>query len=197
MNEATNEDPKPPEEAIETSDDSTDATLDAIDAILEENAEEFVRGFVKRGGQGWSTFLDPSFYVGAAAAGIIAGATWDSFKKVIARVHQALSSAPGPALPLADEDDLLATAVEVTLEGAWRTAEDLVKQRNPQHSIDEAAALHWVLYSVELFHELNTIRLGPEQYTQIARIAAEDPERLTADQLVGRIVEQWIQDNNP
>ncbi|NLC97799.1 MAG: ubiquitin-like protein Pup [Actinomycetales bacterium] len=32
-------------------DDDVDAILDDIDAVLEENAEEFVRGFVQKGGQ--------------------------------------------------------------------------------------------------------------------------------------------------
>lgn len=32
-------------------DDDIDAILDEIDDVLEENAEEFVRGFVQKGGQ--------------------------------------------------------------------------------------------------------------------------------------------------
>ena len=32
-------------------DDDIDAILDDIDAVLEENAEEFVRGFVQKGGE--------------------------------------------------------------------------------------------------------------------------------------------------
>lgn len=32
-------------------DDDVDAILDDIDAVLEENAEEFVRSFVQKGGQ--------------------------------------------------------------------------------------------------------------------------------------------------
>ncbi|MEV4255241.1 MULTISPECIES: ubiquitin-like protein Pup [Actinomadura] len=31
--------------------DDVDAILDEIDEVLEENAEEFVRGFVQKGGQ--------------------------------------------------------------------------------------------------------------------------------------------------
>lgn len=30
-----------------------DAMLDEIDAVLEENAEEFVRSYVQKGGEGW------------------------------------------------------------------------------------------------------------------------------------------------
>ena len=32
-------------------DDDVDSILDEIDDVLEENAEEFVRGFVQKGGQ--------------------------------------------------------------------------------------------------------------------------------------------------
>ena len=32
-------------------DDDVDSLLDEIDGVLEENAEEFVRGFVQKGGQ--------------------------------------------------------------------------------------------------------------------------------------------------
>jgi prokaryotic ubiquitin-like protein Pup len=35
----------------ESLDDDVDAILDEIDDVLEQNAEEFVRGFVQKGGQ--------------------------------------------------------------------------------------------------------------------------------------------------
>ena len=38
-------------ERKEALDDDVDAILDEIDEVLEENAEEFVRGFVQKGGQ--------------------------------------------------------------------------------------------------------------------------------------------------
>lgn len=38
-------------ERKEQLDDEIDAVLDDIDEVLEENAEEFVRGFVQKGGQ--------------------------------------------------------------------------------------------------------------------------------------------------
>ena len=38
-------------ERKERLDDDVDAILDEIDDVLEENAEEFVRGFVQKGGQ--------------------------------------------------------------------------------------------------------------------------------------------------
>ncbi len=38
-------------ERKERLDDDVDSILDEIDEVLEENAEEFVRGFVQKGGQ--------------------------------------------------------------------------------------------------------------------------------------------------
>ena len=38
-------------ERKEAIDEDVDAILDEIDEVLEENAEEFVRGFVQKGGQ--------------------------------------------------------------------------------------------------------------------------------------------------
>ena len=38
-------------ERKERLDDDVDSILDEIDDVLEENAEEFVRGFVQKGGQ--------------------------------------------------------------------------------------------------------------------------------------------------
>ena len=55
----TAEDEQPPESAPadvaserkEKLDDDVDAILDDIDEVLESNAEEFVRGFVQKGGE--------------------------------------------------------------------------------------------------------------------------------------------------
>ena len=45
--------PPPPPAApqAQTKDDEVDAILDEIDEVLESNAEEFVKGFVQKGGQ--------------------------------------------------------------------------------------------------------------------------------------------------
>jgi ubiquitin-like protein Pup len=37
--------------ATQTKDEDVDAILDEIDEVLESNAEEFVKGFVQKGGQ--------------------------------------------------------------------------------------------------------------------------------------------------
>jgi ubiquitin-like protein Pup len=43
--------PPPAAGAAQAKDDDVDAILDEIDDVLETNAEEFVKGFVQKGGQ--------------------------------------------------------------------------------------------------------------------------------------------------
>ena len=43
--------PVPPAPQTQAKDDDVDAILDEIDEVLESNAEEFVKGFVQKGGQ--------------------------------------------------------------------------------------------------------------------------------------------------
>jgi len=45
------EGPPPPTTQSQVSGDDVDAILDEIDDVLETNAEEFVKGFVQKGGQ--------------------------------------------------------------------------------------------------------------------------------------------------
>ena len=43
--------PPPVTPAAQAKDDEVDALLEEIDEVLESNAEQFVRGFVQKGGQ--------------------------------------------------------------------------------------------------------------------------------------------------
>lgn len=43
--------PAPAAAGAQTRDDEVDALLEEIDDVLESNAEQFVRGFVQKGGQ--------------------------------------------------------------------------------------------------------------------------------------------------
>jgi ubiquitin-like protein Pup len=43
--------PPPPAAQGQVKDDDVDAILDEIDEVLENNAEEFVKGFVQKGGE--------------------------------------------------------------------------------------------------------------------------------------------------
>ena len=45
------DEPEPVAPAAQARDTEVDALLDEIDDVLEQNAEQFVRGFVQKGGQ--------------------------------------------------------------------------------------------------------------------------------------------------
>lgn len=177
--------------------DDVDGILDEIDEILEENAEEFVRSYVRRGGQGWSGFFTPEFYVGAAAAGILAGASYDIFKTVIHSITKALLQVPGRSTVTPEEYEAAVKAGYETLviKEAWNTASRLARKKDIQHSIDEATALHWALFTIELERSLGYIHLGARRYEQLARVSAYDHELSGPSELVMRIVDQWLEQN--
>jgi ubiquitin-like protein Pup len=174
-----------------------DALLDEIDDVNEESAEEFVKSYAQKGGQGWSSLVDPSFFIGAAAASLAAGITWDVFKTLTGRVVHALRNVPGPSGP----DVLLSDGsydenFEYALNEAWSTAKNLLKTEKPfQHSLDEATALHWLLFFTEMQRAQRFIRLRPDHYERITRAAAATPERLQPSQVVARIIDQWLREN--
>ena len=171
--------------------DHADAVLDEIDAILEEGSEPFVRSFVGRGGQGWSAFLDPAFYTTAAAHGVISGASWAAVKAAMTRVLRSLRQVR-PINELTPEGNL-DPHLEQQLRDSWDRTRELLTGAGIDHSADEATALHWTLFAIELKRELKTIELPAEYHDRIYRAAAETPEQLTPSQLVTRIVDQWLQ----
>lgn len=173
-----------------------DDELDEIDTTLETDAEAFVRGFVMKGGQGWSSFLDPSFFIGAAAAAVAGGAAWDGFKIAMAKTIHALRRIPGAHSDHALKDDgSYNPDFEHMLEGTWETARRLIDENTPDHTLDEATALHWVLFYNELQNMLPAVRLDPSVYAQLTAVAATTPERLSTSQLVARIVDAWLREN--
>ncbi|MBI4381964.1 MAG: ubiquitin-like protein Pup [candidate division NC10 bacterium] len=174
-----------------------DDWMDEIDEVLDKNAEEFVKSYVQGGGQGESGLLDPSFFVGAATASLLAGITWDVFKGLAGRVLRALRGVPGPSMePRATmEDGSLDPAFEYVLEEAWLTARDLIAKGPIRHTRDEARALHWTLFFLELQRTHRLIQLPPEMYQKIRKIAAATPERLHPSQFVARIVDKWLKEN--
>lgn len=168
--------------------DDIEAIADMIDEVLEENAEEFVRSYVEKGGQGWSGFFTPEFYVGAAAAGILSGATYDIFKTVIRRITKALLQIPGRSTVRPDQ-----AYEDMIIEEAWITASRLAAQEGIQHSIDEATALHWALFTIELEHSLGSIHLGAQRYERLVRASAATEDSLEASELGARIIDQWLE----
>lgn len=176
--------------------DDVDAILDRIDEVQEEAAEEFVRSYVQKGGQGWSTFVDPSFFIGAATASIVASATYDSFKKMIATVLHAINKAPGPVeTNVYKPDGSLDYEIEYVLREAWDTASELFEENSARHTIDEATALHWALFIETLLSTEPLVRLDPDQFKRLRRAGAKRPEKLTPSQLVSFVVHQWFARN--
>jgi len=171
--------------------EAVDRALDEIDQVLEENAEAFVRSYVQRGAQGWSAFLTPQFFQGAAMAGIVGGATYDSFKLVIQRVVKA--SRQFRRNP--DEDYGLEEGLELALRESWITADRLINGGPVQHSMDEATALHWLLFWIEFQKEQCLVRLRKDHYRRVKRVGASFPESLTPSQAATRILEEWFQEH--
>ncbi len=57
------------EETTEASTADVDELLDEIDEVLEANAEDFVRGFVQKGGQAVARWLQPAPLLWGFASG--------------------------------------------------------------------------------------------------------------------------------
>jgi ubiquitin-like protein Pup len=170
--------------------DDVDAILDEIDEVLEENAEEFVRSWVLGGGQGWSDFFTPEFYVSAATAGVLGGLAYDEFKATVLRVVKYVREARGgpdydPFAPNLDSE-----YYDKSLRNAWKSANRLVKKQGIEHSIDEATALHWTLFIKELEQNTGTVRLGSKRRNRLARAATRAD--LSPSQLAARIIDQWL-----
>jgi ubiquitin-like protein Pup len=177
--------------------DAVDAILDEIDEVMNKNAEEFVRSYVQKGGQGWSGFFTPEFYVGAASAGIYGGATYDMFKAVIRRITKYLLQIPGrTSVTLEEYETSEIPEYEASrIEEAWKTASRLAEQQDVQHSMDEATALHWKLFTQELEHSLGSVRLGNRRIARLVRANAASEKPLDVSPLAARIIDQWLEQN--
>lgn len=172
--------------------EDVDTILDEIDDVLEENAEVFVRAYVRKGGQGWSSFLDPSFFVGAAAASVVAAASWDALKLSVNKVIAALRHTGDGSAHMLNADELLADGTEELLRKAWERARRIPTDAPPGHDTDEASALQWILFLSELHRATGFVKLRAEHYEKIAAAAAASPEMLQPSQLVARIIDEWL-----
>lgn len=168
--------------------EDVDSILDEIDEVLEENAEEFVRSYVRKGGQGWSDFFTPEFYVAAATGGVLGGLAYDEFKAVVLRIVKSVRKARGE--PEYDPFPEVAEHYEESIQNAWESASRLVKKQGIEHTIDQAVALHWTLFTKELERSAGTVRLGNKRHNRLARAASR--EDLSPSQLAARIIDQWL-----
>ena len=167
--------PAPPETAEKGKKikEDIDKLLDEIDDILEENAADFVESFRTRGGQGWSSFVDPQFFIGAAVASMLGNMAYDVFKGLIARVFTALGARPIQPDGRYDGD------FEERLHMAWVSAQEVLDRASPVHgTVEQAAALHWTLFFVEFTKVHRLVQLPPEIYQQV-RSAAVTVQALT------------------
>lgn len=169
--------------------EQVDSILDEINEVMDENAEEFARSYVQRGGQGWSDFFTPEFYVAAATGGVLGGLAYDEFKALVLRIVKAVRDARGE--PRDDPFPEVTEHYEETIQNAWKNASRLVKKQGIEHSIDEAVALHWTLFTKELERSAGTVRLGANRHNRLVRAAGR--EDLSPSQLAARIIDQRLE----
>lgn len=184
--------------------DSTHPTPDPadVDSMSAEDAERFVRAYVQRGGQGWSTFVDPSFFVGAAAASMAAGVTWDVFKLTVGKSLRALrhigEATESPLPPGAPEfdDTLDSTPFENAVREAWESATRVQSDSGDlQHSIDEAVIVQWTTFMLQLQAEGRFLRL-PHQLRQRLHEEAEQ-QATTVEALVTELLVAHVERPDP
>jgi ubiquitin-like protein Pup len=163
-----------------------DELLDEIDQVLTENAENFAHAYAQKGGQGWSLILDPAFFTGAVAAGVAAEATYDAVKGGITRLLKALRGSEHGYLSGTGEID---PGLEEMLRRQWDLSCGVVSDEPPQHSIDEAQAVHWILFFRDLIRTRRLVSLRPDHYV-LALNAASGPE-----QFVAGAIDHWLIDH--
>jgi prokaryotic ubiquitin-like protein Pup len=154
--------------------DDVDAILDELDEVLEENAEEFVRSYVRKGGQGASFDLTMQFLAETAALGILQGLTYDSFKRIISRIAKVFTSETKRVVrsPL-EGDEYYEEETEADLKAAWIAAIRVIERRRLlDHTNEEAAAFKAIIFANEMQKRLGSVHLGPTRYDRLAREAA-------------------------
>ena len=161
--------------------DDVNALLDQIDEVQEEKAAEFVHTYVQKGGQGDSFILTAQFLAETAALSVWQGMTYDLFKKVVSRINKAIHSA----------GELTREPSEDELKKGWEDANNVIdRERELNHSYEEAAAFKAIIFANELQHKLGTVHLGSVRYYRLA-LAAE-AEGLDSSQLARRIIDEWL-----
>ncbi|MBT2487742.1 ubiquitin-like protein Pup [Streptomyces sp. ISL-96] len=171
-----------------------DRVFEEIESILHEDEEQFVREFVQQGGQGWSGFLEPSFFIGMASFGVASGMSWRDFMHAVRRFLIALSGVPGPAnteVFLDEDGEIKADFVEM-LHEEWFRAEVISRGMPFDHSAEDSIAFHWVMFARDFLKSQCLVRLSVEQYSVIELEAASSVEGWGPSELVQRIIDRWI-----
>ena len=61
--------------------------------------------------------------------------------------------------------------------------------------MDQAIALHWTLFTLELEHSLGSVRLGTRRIARLIRANAASEKPLDVSPLAARIIDQWLEQN--
>lgn len=176
----------------------TDEILDSVAGVFVSDPDDFVRRYVQKGGQGWSSMLDPAFFVGAVSAGVAASATWAAIKASIAAVINSLIPVSGPSNTgqLLTAGGELDPELERMLRQTYINTRALVDgSRDVEHDLDEAEIFHHVLFFQHLLPRLRLVELSEDHFRRLNMAAKETPERLSTSQLVARIVERWLREH--
>ncbi|WP_142154050.1 ubiquitin-like protein Pup [Streptomyces sp. SLBN-31] len=170
-------------------------SMDEIDAVLQADEEQFVRSFVRKGGQGWSGIVDPSFFLGVVSVSAASGMAWDDFLKMMARILFAMRHVPGPGDPesFLQEDGTLDLQLQEMLLADWRMVKSVMEGNPAGHSVDESAAFHWALFTRDFFASQCFVRLRFDQFDVMLRRGAS--EGLEPSELAERIVDHWIDEH--
>jgi prokaryotic ubiquitin-like protein Pup len=197
LSDQNDQPPQSANDAAPSPDDlDLDATLDEIDEVLEENAEEFVKQYVRKGGQGDTALFTMEFLIGAVAGGVAGNATYDMIKAALFRTFRAFRQIGRPVSDVTDEDgSYLYEEDERELAAIYEMARRIPTPYPPRHDPDEALAVHWLVYLRELHREAGFVQLLPKHYRKIAAAGMAAPERLQPSQLVAKIVDQWLREN--
>jgi hypothetical protein len=82
--------------------------------------------------------------------------------------------------------------MEKLLKDAFVRAARVPTSYPPEHSTDEALAVHWIAFLTELNQITGIVTLQPDHYREIAAAGKALPEQLQPSQLVARIIDEWL-----
>ena len=192
-----------------------DAILDEIDDVLEENAEDFVRAYVGKGGQGFTDYILNEVFNNVIVQGIATNASWDLIKlsfKLSMRSFRDLLSAPGSderppsnrltPLPegsiwdLTDDDGWFRNEEhEQLLKELYERTRLIPTTQPPRHDWEEAFAVHSIVYTRALLREGGYVQLQPNHHRALIQVIEKSDVQMPLGQLVAHIISGWLRDN--
>jgi prokaryotic ubiquitin-like protein Pup len=192
--------------------EDVDTILDEIDDVLNESAEDFVRAYVQKRGQGPSDLFTAEFFIGAIAGGIAGNASYDlikaAVKNTLASFRQALEhfgereaitlTIPphGRVDELANEDGSFALEADnQRFSEIYKVVRGLTGRMPLAHTDEEAVAIQFTAYFGELFREAGIIKLLPSHHQILQQAAHNGDVPIPLPQLVAHIIADWVKRN--